>query len=405
MKNIGLKLIVIVSLMSCSEKRGLIESLMQNSGKFEQILNDPGKYKIQIIYTQIDRDSDNTPTFNTHKFRVNPSEYFYPASTVKLPMAALALEKINKLSIPRLTSTIDMVIDSVFDWQHKVTGDTTSANGKASIAHSIRKILLVSDNDAFNMLYEFVGQAEANQALHDKGYQNTLITHRLSIPLSSDQNRHTAPVRFFNGDTSIYSQEATMNSNSFVRDASRFVGKGYFQGDTLVQQPMDFKDKNELGLEDYHNMLMAILFPESVDPTKRFELTNDDYRLLYRNMYQFPKESGITGYDQFDDGYCKFFMYGGSGTADKNVRVLNKVGEAYGFLIDMAYIVDFDRKIEFILGAVIYVNEDEILNDDQYEYESVGFPFFRDLGQVFYEYESARPRINIPDLRKFTPAP
>jgi len=405
MKNIGLKLIVIVSLMSCSEKRGLIESLMQDSGKFEQILNDPGKYKIQIIYTQIDRDSDNTPTFNTHKFRVNPSEYFYPASTVKLPMAALALEKINKLSIPRLTSTIDMVIDSVFDWQHKVTGDTTSANGKASIAHSIRKILLVSDNDAFNMLYEFVGQAEANQALHDKGYQNTLITHRLSIPLSSDQNRHTAPVRFFNGDTSIYSQEATMNSNSFVRDASRFVGKGYFQGDTLVQQPMDFKDKNELGLEDYHNMLMAILFPESVDPTKRFELTNDDYRLLYRNMYQFPKESGIAGYDQFDDGYCKFFMYGGSGTADKNVRVLNKVGEAYGFLIDMAYIVDFDRKIEFILGAVIYVNEDEILNDDQYEYESVGFPFFRDLGQVFYEYESARPRINIPDLRKFTPAP
>jgi len=107
MKNIGIILIVIVSLMSCAEKRGLIESLMRDSGKFEQILRDPGKYKLQIIYTQIDRNPDNSPSFTTHKFRVNPHEYFYPASTVKLPMAALALEKINKLSIPGLTSTTD----------------------------------------------------------------------------------------------------------------------------------------------------------------------------------------------------------------------------------------------------------------------------------------------------------
>ncbi|MDZ7606630.1 MAG: serine hydrolase [Cyclobacteriaceae bacterium] len=405
MKNIRFILIIVLCFMSCGEKRGLIESLMRDSGKFGQILHDPGKYKLQIIYTQIDRNPDNTPTFITHRFRVNPREYFYPASTVKLPMAALALEKINQLSIPGLTATADMVIDSVFDWQHKVTGDTTSANGKASIAHSIRKILFVSDNEAFNMLYEFVGQAEANQSLHDKGYKNTLITHRLSIPLTLDQNRITARVRFFKNDTLVYSQEATENSVRLSGETPKLIGKGYYQGDALVQQPMDFRDKNELGLEDFHNMLKAILFPEAVDQTQRFQLTHDDYRLLYRGMYQFPKESGIAAYDHYDDAYCKFFMYGGSGAADATIRVLNKVGEAYGFLIDMAYIVDFDKKIEFILGAVIYVNEDEILNDDNYDYERVGFPFFKDLGRVFYEYEMNRTRKNIPDLSTFKPEP
>ena len=79
----------------------------------------------------------------------------------------------------------------------------------------------------------------------------------------------------------------------------------------------------------------------------------------------------------------------------------NRIGGAYGFLIDMAYIVDFEKKIEFVLGAVIYMNENEILNDGIYEYESVGFTFFRDIGQLFYDYEINRPTNHVPDLSKF----
>jgi hypothetical protein len=67
----------------------------------------------------------------------------------------------------------------------------------------------------------------------------------------------------------------------------------------------------------------------------------------------------------------------------------------------MAYIIDFEKKIEFVLGAVIYVNENEILNDGLYEYETVGYPFMRDLGRVFYEYELKRPRAHHPDLSRY----
>jgi hypothetical protein len=67
----------------------------------------------------------------------------------------------------------------------------------------------------------------------------------------------------------------------------------------------------------------------------------------------------------------------------------------------MAYIIDFEQQIEFVLGAVIYVNENEILNDGEYEYETVGYPFMKDLGQVFYEYELTRPRAHKPDLSRY----
>jgi hypothetical protein len=84
-----------------------------------------------------------------------------------------------------------------------------------------------------------------------------------------------------------------------------------------------------------------------------------------------------------------------------HVRVFNKVGWAYGCLTDVSYVVDFRNNIEFMLTATIYVNADGILNDDKYEYETVGWPFMNKLGQTIYSYELIRPRKYRPDLSEF----
>jgi hypothetical protein len=83
------------------------------------------------------------------------------------------------------------------------------------------------------------------------------------------------------------------------------------------------------------------------------------------------------------------------------MRSFSKEGDAYGFLIDAAYVVDFDNKIEFMLSAVIYCNADGVLNDDKYDYDEVGLPFMRNLGRLLFEYELSRPRTYTPDLSTF----
>ena len=83
------------------------------------------------------------------------------------------------------------------------------------------------------------------------------------------------------------------------------------------------------------------------------------------------------------------------------IRIFSKSGEAYGYLIDNAYIVDFNKKIEFLLTAVIQVNENQIYNDDNYEYEEIGIPFLANLGKVIYQFEINRKRKFEPDLSKF----
>ena len=77
-----------------------------------------------------------------------------------------------------------MITEADEDGQTAVYNDPTSADGRPTIAHYIKKILLVSDNDAFNRLYEFLGQEYINNTLHKMGYEDVQIIHRLEISLN-----------------------------------------------------------------------------------------------------------------------------------------------------------------------------------------------------------------------------
>ena len=121
-------------------------------------------------------------------------------------------------------------------------------------------------------------------------------------------------------------------------------------------------------------------------------------------MSAFPYESRYPHYDTavYFESYTKFFMF----KADKKpvpsyIRVFNKPGWSYGFLTDAAYIVDFKNNIEFMLSACIYTNADGILNDDKYEYDSIGYPFFKETGDIMYNYELTRKRKYPPNLSVF----
>ena len=65
----------------------------------------------------------------------------------------------------------------------------------------------------------------------------------------------------------------------------------------------------------------------------------------------------------------------------EHIIIYNKVGYAYGYLTDCAYIVDKKKNKEYIITATIYVNKNGIFNDDMYEYDTVGLPFLAELGR------------------------
>ena len=371
---------------------------------FQSVIQNPEIYRYQIIYTQINRDKNNVPSFTNYYFNYDSLRYFNPASMVKMPLAFLSLEKLNTLKDKGIDKFTPMQFDSGYSRQTVLYKDSTAENGSPSIAQFIRKAFLVSDNDAYTRMYEFVGQQTTNRRLHSMGYPDMRITRRF-MRMNAEENRHTNPIRFIRPDGSlIYFQPPAYNTDSFDFSHINKMGRAYMNAqDSLINEPIDFTMANNVTVYHLQQLLQSVLFPNSVSANRRFNLEKTDYDFLYRYLSQYPSETDYPKYDTglYYDSYVKFFFKQGSHSITDYIRVFNKVGWAYGCLTDVSYVVDFKNKVEFMLTATIYVNSDGVMNDNKYDYDNIGYPFLYKLGQCIYNYELKRNRKYRPDLTRF----
>ncbi len=381
-----------------------IEQILANiqHEQAKKIIANPNNYRCQVIYTQIDRNEKGTPRFTHHRFNADSNLYFNPASMVKMPLAFLSLEKLNELKIPGLDKFTTMAFDSSHEKQVAMTTDSSAKNFKPSIAQFIRRAMLISENDPYNRMYQFVGQETANRKLMEKGYTSSRITRQF-MGYSEDQNRHTNGIRFFDAAGKlVYHQQPAFNKDSFRFPSPILIGDKHInRNDELVNGPFDFTRHNNISLDDMRQMLQAMIYPTSVPKHQRFNITEADRLFMLQYMSQYPAETPYPNYDStiFYNSYVKFFFQDSTHTIPPHIRVFNKVGWAYGFLTDVSYVMDSKNNIDYMLSATVYVNSDGIINDSKYDEESMGFPFFRELGKAVYQYELQRPRALQPPLK------
>lgn len=410
MKKLFICLISIFSLpvMAQQTDTTFLQKLMQSKPElFAKILSHQSKNEVQLMYTQVNRDKNNKPSFKTYTYNLDKKRYFYPASTVKLASVIFALEKVNSLKTKGVSAYSTMLTDSSYKGQTKVLTDQSAANGKPTIAHYIKKILLTSDNDAFNRLFEFIGRAEINAKLKKYGMADSRILNRLAIGDGGEAAKHTNPINFYQGEKLIYHQDNQYDTNDYPLELTNLiVGKGYIDAnEKLVNEPFNFANKNVFTIADQQLLMMKLMMPEAFAKKDRFNLTPEDYKLIYTYMSKLPTESKEPKYDEkeFWPTYAKMIYYGREKNAavDDDIRIFNKYGDSYGYIIDNAYFVDFKNNIEFYLTAVVQSNEDGIYNDGKYEYESVCYPFMKNIGQEIYKHELNRSKKRLPNLSKY----
>ena len=105
---------------------------------------------------------------------------------------------------------------------------------------------------------------------------------------------------------------------------------------------------------------------------------------MVSTLGEYPSESSNPKFDptKVPDHYCKFVLPGVVKVIPKQyLRIYDKIGRAYGFSIENAYIEDRRTGAGFFLAAVLYTTPDGILNDDAYAYEEIADPFFVALGE------------------------
>ncbi|KKO43860.1 hypothetical protein WG68_18520 [Arsukibacterium ikkense] len=366
------------------------------------VVVNPDRFKVQILYTQIDRRQDNMVEFTHYQFGLDESRYFYPASTVKLPVSLLALQWLEQQNLPGITRDTIMLSDSNRAAQTTALADVTAEHKLPSVGHYIKKILLVSDNDAYNRLYELLGQDYINSQLKHKGLTNTVINHRLSLPLAEEEQRQYNPVRFVDADNrTVLSLPARNSVKRYVNQPAPLLGKAHIANGELVPEPMDFSQKNRFSIVDYNGVLKRIFFPQVFSAEQQFNISQQNRDFIMRYMGLVPSANRYPNYDvnEFPDNYAKFLLVGGQAEPiPGHFKIFDKTGWAYGHAIDGAYIVDTEHNVEFLLVAVIYANENDTLNDDNYQLDEIAKPFMRQLGQLIYQHELQRQRSIAPDL-------
>ncbi len=391
---------------SCNHKeQTLIDIVDKNHPLLRQVFEHSQKYELQIRYTQINRDTEGNPSFHTISFQEDSIQYFYPASTVKMPAAFLAYEKLNELNELyglTLDENVTIIHQASKPPQTAAFSDSTHSSLLPSLGHYIDKLFVVSDNDAYNRVYEFLGQDYLNDKLKSKNiFSNSRIVHRVGVSgFKTEDHKHTNEVEFLDAEKdaiiSLKSQEA--QKDHVVKLNSALKGKGYYDNttDTVVMQPFDMSQKNFISLKDLEASLKRVIFPNSFVEEERYKLNPDQYNRIYKSMLNLPRDFNYlaqdTTYDYYD-GYVKFFVFGDTEERiPDHVKILNKVGYAYGTLTDCAYIMDIQNNVEFFLSATLLVNENEIFNDGIYEYEEIGIPFLAELGRQIHFHEIERER-------------
>ena len=356
----------------------LEELLKQHALYFDSILAKKQEYNVQVIYTKIDRGANGIAGLKHYYFNVNPASYFNPAASVKLPLAILTMQKLAELKSNGVDKSTTMLTEKAYSGQTAVLNDPTSSNGKPSVAQYLKRMLLVNDEEAASRLYELLGQLYINQQLKEKGYVASQITERPGANLTEDENRHTNPVKFYApGNKLIHEQAARFNTAPFT------------------VQPNDWKSKSRLSLEEMHSILISLIFPNKVTSAQRFLISDEDRKYILKYMSQWPTESSNPPYiDQpeiYYPAFSKYLLVGlGKDSVSPGIRIFNAAGEADGSMVDIAYIVDFDKKIEFFLSAVVDTRVDD--------YKAVALPFMNHLGEVIYELELKREKKIVPDL-------
>jgi hypothetical protein len=333
--------------------------------------------------------------FTTHSVGEDNDAYFYPASTAKLPITVLALQRLKELrasgynidaNTPFHIYTPDLASPIALQ-------DSTKIDQKLTIAHLIKKVFLVSDNDAYNYLFDFLGKDYINKELQKKGLSHTQIQHKF---LFGADNENTWHYVFLDTQDTVYVQPSIHSEVTIENSATKGVkkGVGYQANDSIIQEAFDFSLKNRIALEDLEGILQRLIFPEVFSSEQQFDLSDEDYAFLNYWMSRTTMESTDPNYqndEEYYDSYGKFFIYGDrKGEMTDAVRIYNKVGYAYGTLTDAAYIRDARSEADFFLSASILVNKNGIFNDNQYEYDEIGIPFLAEVGRALLSYEQSR---------------
>lgn len=383
----------------------------QSQPLLARILAAPARFELQVRWTRVLQTGQGW-TLRSQHAGVDAGRWFAAASQVKLPMAIMALEQLAELDLPLQTHIESLPPDGCV----AVPARADVPPQAESLQRGLRRLLLVSDNEAFNRIYQWLGPPLPQQRFRAMGFANAHITRPLMVCDDASRARLGSwTLRSSAAAPALLQGEARAAlDRPLFAGAPVLRGRAWMENGVRMAGPHDFSDSNYLPLALLERELMSVVRPELLDASQRSSMREADRLWMRQLLGATPALSDDPLYPAADypPYYAKFLLVGDGRAWPQGVRIYNKVGQSYGYLSDVAYIEDTRNRFGFFLSAVVFVDLDGTLNDGAYAYQELGLPFLAELGALILHKErqlrgvagagrredSSRPRVQLSDL-------
>jgi len=394
-------LLIFYSLQAAAQPsaEALMSFLRDKDPLIQRILSDREKYRLQFMVSAIEHSPEGNVSFRDYSLQ--SGQYFYPASMVKLPTALVCLELLDSLQIP-LSAFLEMNDDAGCG---KTSFSRMTRQKPLPFTEIMEDMISISNNPYYSLLFHFAGPKVLNERMRAIGMKETRIFSAFtSCPKRADITTSSCFIR--DAQKPLFQKAAETYPYSAFRDfwpleARKRLGKNG-PSDT-AGNGIDFNQAHEYGLEDIHNTMKRLLFPESFPQEQRFRLSGDSRNFILSCLAKYPREMNNSNYHNlriYPDNYYKYSIIGEDNqpVSDPRYRIFSKIGLAYGFVTETAYVVDFVSGKDFLLTLSMYVKENSSSGEGRYSYNSVARPFLSRFSKGILEFlKREMPHNHCPD--------
>lgn len=352
-----------------------------------QVLSGLTEFELQIRWTRCRRTRGGAWQIEAeHGLGLQPRRWFAAASFVKLPLAAVLGEALCQRGLVGQLGELLLHVDGAA----ACAPLPDAVAGGLPLLRLLRAMLVVSDNAAYNALYELIGSDPLHARLAALGYRSCRVGARLGCGAAVRPGKLAAQLSVAQAPVVWDSPSNPVELPQLFPYGAALKGRAWFENGRQIVGAHDFTQSNFMPLSDVHRMMMELGSGSAWGPGPAFKLCPAMRRLLADTMRMTPRECPDPDYDPtaFPDDHGKWLLpTDADGHLPARLRIANKNAQSYGYLGDSAFIVDEAHDLAFGLTAVLYVDRDGVLNDGRYAYAEIGRPFLRELGAAVWAYE------------------
>lgn len=340
----------------------------------DQVLANPEKYHLQIHFTAVN-EQERAIVLNEYSL-YKDKYYYHPASLIKFPLALASLEMFTKFQ-EQFGISLQSKIESKTCSCDFGTDNYVNHKSKPTLDILYREMLIMSNNDAYNFFYDFVGPTYFNKRMTELGLSNIILRNRFYAGCAGEKAKLHGGISFMKDSANVKYAIGCQTDSLQDKVQSIYLNEGAAKSNNLVS------------LYSLHQLMKKLFYPATSNSVPALNISETNLNYFKQTIASYPKS--IPEYSSYPNHYHKYLIPPDLiNNQDSSIKIYSKNGNAGGYISDIMYFTDEKNKVKYFLSVSMYNASNKYYYRRRAYYTSPGIDFFRQLSKVLYNYEKEK---------------